>query len=68
MEIWEAVVTLLLFPVMVFSAYLADKGLPCWNIKERIGSEGNGKETELGSAHQSNGKINKLCNSKERNK
>lgn len=48
MEVWEAVVTFLLFPILVYFAFLADKGLP-WS-KSRVSTvAGNGKQIELGS-------------------
>ena len=42
---WEAVVTLALFPTLVGLAYMADRGLP-WG-KTRIVAE-NSKQIELG--------------------
>ena len=51
-EIWEAVVTFLLFPTMVYFAYLTDQGLPCWRKSRVSTSEGDGKQIELGSIQQ----------------
>ncbi|XP_057365028.1 sodium/calcium exchanger 3-like isoform X2 [Daphnia carinata] len=47
-EIWEAVVTFLLFPILVYLAYLADKGFP-WNKSRVSAATANGKQIELGS-------------------
>lgn len=45
---WEAVVTFLLFPILVYLAYLADKGFP-WNKSRVSATTANGKQIELGS-------------------
>ncbi|XP_046450400.1 sodium/calcium exchanger 3-like isoform X2 [Daphnia pulex] len=47
-EVWEAVVTFLLFPILVYLAYLADKGFP-WNKSRVSATTANGKQIELGS-------------------
>lgn len=55
-EVWEAVVTFLLFPTLVYLAYVTDKGLP-WTSKSssnanRVGDvTENGKQIELGNVH-----------------
>ncbi|XP_046648240.1 sodium/calcium exchanger 1-like [Daphnia pulicaria] len=50
-EVWEAVVTFLLFPLLVGLAYWADKGFPlCWKKPSTISvTTANGKEIELAS-------------------
>nr|CAH0106807.1 unnamed protein product [Daphnia galeata] len=50
-EIWEAVVTFLLFPLLVGLAYWADKGFPlCWQKSRKTSViAADGKEIELGS-------------------
>ena len=67
MEIWEAVVTFLLFPILVYLAYLADKGLP-WS-KSRVSTvAGNGKQIELGSIQPGECKfVNPYNDSRKRN-
>lgn len=60
MEIWEAAVTLLLFPVLVYCAYIADKGLP-WTRNSRIAvTTENGKQIELGSIQPGECKCNRV--------
>ena len=51
-EVWEAVVTFLLFPALVYLAYLTDKGLP-WSSRTRAVGDvtENGKQIELGNIH-----------------
>lgn len=49
-EVWEAVVTFILFPILVYLAYLADKGFP-WNKSRVSATATNGKQIELGSIH-----------------
>ena len=51
-EIWEAVVTFLLFPVMVLSAYVADKGLPCWHGKVNILGDNFSQKANAASKNQ----------------
>ena len=46
-EIWEAAVTLAMFPLLVILAYWADKGLP-FGKSAKVVAE-NGKQIELGT-------------------
>lgn len=53
-EVWEAVVTLSLFPLLVGLAYMADRGLPCQ--APRVVAE-NGKQIDLGNIHPGECKL-----------
>ncbi len=57
-EVWEAVVTFLLFPLLVGLAYWADKGFPlCWKKPSTISvTAANGKEIELASINSGESK------------
>jgi len=48
-------VTLLMFPLLVYLAYLADKGFPCRTPKV---VDENGKQIELGAIHPGECKLN----------
>ncbi len=47
--------TLLMFPLLVYLAYLADKGFPCRTPKV---VDENGKQIELGAIHPGECKLN----------
>lgn len=59
MEVWEAVVTFLLFPLLVGVAYWADKGFPFRKTHKSIPTT-NDKQIELGAMLSGEGKLNFL--------